>query len=256
MLHVEKAHSLKGLAYISHNTLLKHTSQQTVCCSSQCFVDTWVSYTSKEQLLAVGVQQSTVATLKTGEGVWGGEGCWFVGELWSPLYIKNIHHLSLAQINTTENTESNIHEPVSSQPLGNKKVRIPLTWFSEEIKHIQACHQLVKKTLTDTPTHTFTHARTYLKSGLRKNNKFIQQLNSTDGICCDNIHNTFKTRTTHIDWLKMSSNQLREEWCFLTKKWQLLVFNRLLLWKDQKCNYRRLWWRTVSERKKHWCGFV
>lgn len=58
------------------------------------------------------------------------------------------------------------------------------------------------KTKTDIPTHTFTHTHTYLKSGLRKNNKFIQQQNSADDICCDNINNTFKREQLTLTDLK------------------------------------------------------
>lgn len=137
-----------------------------------------VSVRSSSSILAVRGKQSTVATLETRERVWGGEGCWFGGE-WFSLYMKTLHFLSLAQINTAKN--SNIHEPVTSQPHFTK-------WLKK------------KKKNTDAATHTFTHTHKYLKSGLRKNNKFIQQQNSTDGICCDNIQKTFK-REHNSHWL-------------------------------------------------------
>lgn len=69
-------------------------------------------------------------------------------------------------------------------------------------RHVTMSPKKKKKILIQPRTHTFTHTCTYLKSGLRKNNKFIQQQNSTDGICCDNIHNTFKREQLTLTDLK------------------------------------------------------
>lgn len=156
--------------------------------------------------------------------MWGGEGCWFGGELWFPLYMKTIHYLSLAQMNTIKKTRNkkNLFFALMwaiYMSRHRQKVEIPLTWFSEEIQTHPRMSPTGKKKKTLMQPHTFTYTHTYLKSGLRKNNKFIQQQNSTDGICCDNIHNTFKREPLTLTDLKLDteSNQLLEECCILTK---------------------------------------
>lgn len=185
MLHVKKAHILKGWHFhrVPNGIQFSQHTVEAACLSRQCgkvfsvicsVLSTlqYLSYVAiRSSSSILRGKQSTVATLETRERVWGREGCWFGGE-WFSLYMKTLHFLSLAQINTAKN--SYIHEPVTSQPHFTK-------WLKKK-----------KKKNTDAATHTFTHTHKYLKSGLRKNNKFIQQQNSTDGICCDNIQKTFK----------------------------------------------------------------
>lgn len=56
---------------------------------------TSVSVRSSSSILAVTWKQSTVA--RKSKRMWGREGCWFGGE-WFSLYMKTLHHLSLAEI--------------------------------------------------------------------------------------------------------------------------------------------------------------
>lgn len=151
MLHVKKAHSFKGwhffLSGIKWYTF-PTTHCRSTCLSRQCGKVfsvicsvlstlqylTRIPVRSSSSILAVGVKQSTVATLKTGKGVWGGgEGCWFGGELWFPLYMKSYLiclwlKLTGQRIQWATNMSRYYHSLLA------KKVGIALIWFSEEIK--------------------------------------------------------------------------------------------------------------------------
>lgn len=206
-----------------------------------------VSVRSSSSILAVRGKQSTVATLETRERVWGGEGCWFGGE-WFSLYMKTLHFLSLAQINTAKN--SNIHEPVTSQPHFTK-------WLKKKKKILMQPHTL-SRTLTNIWNQDWG------KTTNSYSNKIVLM---AFAVTIFKKHS--KESTTHIDWLKTtqwvkSVTGKKEEDAF-EQIWQLLVFNKLFSSERiknqiidglQKLSHWRFWWRTISERKKHWCGFV
>lgn len=111
-------------AHISADGVVKSSMICSVLSSLQYL--TSIPVRSSSSILVVGVKQSTVATLKRRAECEEEKGAGLVVSFDLLCTYKTIHYLSLAQINTTKNTESNIHEPASSQPFG-KKVGIPLT---------------------------------------------------------------------------------------------------------------------------------
>lgn len=91
-----------------------------------------------------------------------------------------------------------------------KKVGASLTWCSEEWKTHQSLSPTGKK--KHWGIHTDTHTQTLFHTHL--------QQNSTDGICCNNIHNTFKREQltlTDLNW-QAESNQRPEESVFYFEK--------------------------------------